>query len=177
MEKKFKPELIGEARYRNQDGSLSETFAVATAYGDSDWALVRKDIFSSDYQYRYIDGTLSETFYMADPYKFGVALVRKDEQGPKQFRDNNGNLSEPFFNARPYSIKYKETTPLAIVQKEKGGDMQFRDLDGNLSEPFRFIRPYFYGYKVIKKLGDKPTYISLEDIQKSIKQHNSVSTM
>lgn len=177
MEKKFKPELVDESRYTTPDGTLSESFAVAIEYGDSDWALVRKDIFSSDYQYRYVDGTLSETFYSADPYKYGVALVRKNSDSPKQFRDNEGNLSEPFYNARPYSIKYKETVPFAIVQKEKGGDMQFRDINGNLSESFRFIRPYFYGYKVIKNKGDKLDFIAIEDIQKSIKKHNSVSTM
>lgn len=177
MDKNKKPKLIGEARYLDVNGQLSERFSLATEYGDSDWALVKKDIFSTDYQYRYIDGSLSEPYYTADPYKYGVALVRKDANGPKQFRDNKGNLSEPFFNARPYSIKYKETIPFAIVQKEKGGDMQFRDLDGNLSEPFRFIRPYFYGYKVIKNKGDKLEFIAIEDVQKSIRVHNNISTM
>jgi len=177
MEKNKKPILIGEARYRDLDGTLSEKFSLATEYGENDWALVMADIFSTDYQYRYVDGTLSEPFFYADPYKFGVALVRKDANGPKQFRDNAGNLSEPFYNARPYMIQYKETIPFAIVQKEKGGDMQFRDLAGNLSEPFRFIRPYFYGYKVIKNKGDKLSFIAIEDVQKSIKNYNKTSTM
>jgi len=177
MKNNFKPELINECKYKNADGTLSEEFAVAMEYGDSDWALVRKDIFASDYQFRYIDGTLSETFYSADPYKFGLARVRKDNEGPVQFRDNDGNLSEPFYNARYYTVKYKEATPLAIVRKEKGSPVQFRDVEGNLSEPFIVIRPYFYGYKVIKNIGDKLEYIALEDILESIKRNTKTPTM
>lgn len=176
MGKKMKPILIGEARYLDLNGSLSERFSVAIEYGNNDWAMVQKDIFS-DYNYRYIDGTLSEPYFTAEPYKHGWGLVRKTEKSGKQFRDNDGNLSEEFYNARHYMIKYKQTEPFAIVRKEKTSPEQFRDKDGKLSEPFLVIRPYFYGFKVIKKAGDKLEYISMEDIQKSIKAYNSVSTM
>lgn len=164
-----KPILVNEEYYLKEDGT-KDYFMIATEYGENDWALVKKDMFT-DFQFRDLEGNLSETFFSADPYKYGISLVMKDRNSEKQYRDGKGNLSESFFVARPYSIKYKQSVPLAIVQKTKGGDLQFRDVKGNLSEPFRFIRPYFYGYKVIKNLGDKLDYIALEDILESIKRN------